>query len=306
MADRSDKPAATLGLRTGLIVLFVVALAFVALVAGGWFDNRPATDQAEAPPLVPLEAVLSDDATRQYLRQLDLYAPETAATLRAQAQLAIRSGEDHTMLADLVLRALLSQFQSDALHLRRAQPDDFDAILAHLRTGFQTLSASASPWCDATAVETLLKRSETDLLAALLAEFEYDSAAYRWVLQWGGIYLKAADRARRYPVFHGPRSARDKAVLQDYGRALAGREWSLALQIASFSQAEGQGYAPMRQAIDSMDVCKLAITVVDLSDRLPSQTRARIWAELMPEIFYGNTPYVLSLVTDYFFLDSAE
>ncbi len=303
MTDRRDRAEATLGLRTGLIILLAVALAFVALMAGGWFDNRLATGQAEAPALVPLEAVLSDDATRQYLRQLDLYAPETATALRAQAQIAMRSGEDQNMLADLVLRALLSQFQRDALRFRYAQPEDFDAILAHLRTGFQTLSGAASPWCDANAVETLLKRADTDLIDTLLAEFEYDGAAYRWVLQWGGIYLKAADRAGRYPVRYGPRSAYDKTVLQDHGRALASREWALALQIASFSQAEGQGYAPMRQAIDSIDVCKLAITVVDLSDDLPTQTRARIWAELMPEIFYGNTPYVLALVTNYFFID---
>ncbi len=58
----------------------------------------------------------------------------------------------------------------------------------------------------------------------------------------------------------------------------------------------------MREVIESIDVCKLAVTAVDLSDSLPEANRGRIWAELMPEIFYGNTPYVLMLVTDYFFL----
>jgi len=297
-APHPSKP----GLRTGLITLAAVTAVFIALLISGVFQADPKLTQADGPAALTIEAVLPDPATAVYLRQFEQYAPIDAQMLRYEAQAAIKGGAGETAITDLVLRATLAQFQKSALDLRRASTDDFDAILNHLRTGFATLARSDSPWCEATSVETLLKRSQTDLIDTLLAQFEYDSDAYRWLLEWGGLYLQATDRARRYPVQHGRKTARDKTVLQQQGLALGSKEWALALQIATFSQAEGQGYAQMRDVIESIDVCKLAVTAVDLSDSLPEANRGRIWAELLPEIFYGNTPYVLVLVTDYFFL----
>ena len=290
------------GLRTGLITLAAVTAAFIALLVSGVFQADPKVTHADGPAAATIEAVLPDQSTAVYMRLFEQYAPIDAQMLRYEAQAAIKGGGGEAAITDLVLRATLAQFQKSALDLRRASTDDYDAILNHLRTGFATLARSDSPWCEATSVETLLKRSQTDLIDTLLAEFEYDSDAYRWVLEWGGLYLQTTDRARRYPVQHGRKTARDKTALQQQGLALGTKEWALALQIATFSQAEGQGYAQMRDVIESIDVCKLAVTAVDLSDSLPEANRGRIWAELLPEIFYGNTPYVLVLVTDYFFL----
>jgi len=297
-AHRTPEP----GLRTGLISLAVVTAAFIALFLSGVFRADPKLTPADGPVTVTVEAILSDSATAMYMRRFEQHAPIDAQMLRYEAQAAIKGGAGKAAIADLILRATLAQFQKSALDLRRASTDDFDAILAHLRVGFAAMARSDSHWCEASSVETLLKRSQTDLIAVLLAEFEYDSEAYRWALEWGGLYLQATDRARRTPVPHGRRTLRDKTVLQQQGLALGTKEWALALQIATFSQAEGQGYAQMREVIESIDVCKLAVTAVDLSDELPEANRGRIWAELMPEIFYGNTPYVLALVTDYFFL----
>jgi len=296
------KTPSPLGLRTGLIVLVVVAAAFLALIASGRMDGDPILTHGDTDPQTSLETVLSDPATRQYLGQLDQYAPETAQALRSEAAAAIRSGASKDRLSNMVLRAQLAEMQGQALYLRYASTADYDAILGGLRSGFQALATAESHWCEAASVETLLKRSETDLIDTLLAEFSYDSPAYRWLLDWSGTYLEAADRARRQPARRGPRTGYDKDVLQQRGLAMGSKQWALALQIANFSQAEGQGYAPMRQTLNNIDVCKLAIAVVDLSDSLPEPNRGRIWSQLLPEIFYGNTPYVLALVTDYFFL----
>lgn len=256
----------------------------------------------DPPSIATVEAVLGDASSAQFMRDLERYAPIDAKMLRREAQLAIKAGATRDDLADLLLRAMLVQFQKGALDIRRARVDDYDAILAPLRSGLQTLSQQNSTWCEAAEIEHLLRLSPEDMITRMVSEFSGDQEAYHWVLAWGGRYLRAADTARRSPTQHGARTAVDKAVLQQYGLQLGAKEWGLALQVASFSRAEGQGYSEMRQVIESIDVCELGITVVDLSDALPADNRARIWAELLPEIFYGNTPYVLALVTDYFFI----
>ena len=93
-----------------------------------------------------------------------------------------------------------------------------------------------------------------------------------------------------------------EAILQQEGLALGSEQWALALQIAAFANSEGTSYGQMQEVIAGMDVCELGIAVETVSARLPSDVRTRIWADLMPEIMVGNTPYVMYRITDYFFI----
>ncbi len=290
------------GLRVGLSVLGSSVL--IVLMALGFAARSPAliadTPSKQAQP--QLEALMSDRATTQYLRSLDRNAPIAAQMLRLEASRAIEGGASEADLAHLVLRSLLAQLKTNALDLRNAHVSDYDAIVLHVGAGLEHLKQSQSPWCQAVEVETLLKREPTDMVTALLSEFPYKSAAYDWALEWGELILTAANRARRDPVPHGRLTRLDKAALQQKGMEVGASQWALALQIANFSQAEGQGYREMREVIEAIDVCRLGITAADLSARIPSSHRGRIWADLLPEIFYGNTPYVIARVTDYFFI----
>lgn len=292
-------PITTIGLRTGLTILALVCIGTFAALTLITVPPSPST-QVKSP--ASIAAALPDTVTAGYLRKLRRTSPETAEKLQQELQAAIRSGEAAPELADRVTRAALSEFKPNAPYILRASTGNYDRLLDHVRTGFEMMSESGSHWCEAVAVEGLLKLSVDDLIETLIDQFEYDSGGYRWALTWSGFYLDAAYQGQKLPHFHGQRSLQDKLALQEQGLAIGSREWALALQVAAFSQAEGQGYAPMREVIESIDVCKLGIAMVDLSDRLPEPNRGRIWSELMPEIFYGNTPYVLVVVTDYFFL----
>lgn len=291
-----------MGVAWGLIVLGLTAIA--ALLVIGLIPNspKPLGATTQAPVKHRLELALPDAATADYLSALDQYAPITAQMLRLEASQAIGKNASQNEVAALILNNLLSQFQTRALDLRSASVRDYDAILWHVRDGLRALSAQESGWCQATVLEHVLKNEPTEVITTFLEEFTYDGAAYRWLLEWGDLYLAATSRARQQPVRHGRLSGLDKAVLQQRGMELGASQWTLALQIATFSQAEGAGYRQMREVIDTIDVCRLGITAVDLSDRIPAANRGRIWADLMPEIFYGNTPYVIARVTDYFFI----
>lgn len=297
-----DRSRPTIGLRTGLIAIGIIGAAFLSAVFLTPSPSSPAPAATKPVQLPALESALPDAQTARFLRVFDKASPIRAQTLRLETGTALQNGADAGAAANMLLHALLYEFQTEALTLRYANVDDFDRLIAHLRTGFETLSSSGSSWCQATQVEALLKHSDTELIDVLLAEFEYPGPAYDWALQWGELYLSAAESARQTPTQHGPRSPFDKIVLQQHGVSFGAEQWTLALQIANFSQIEGQGHQQMREIIQSIDVCRLGIAIDDLSTRLPDGVRGRIWAELAPEIFYGNTPYVLYLVTDYFFL----
>lgn len=297
-----NKSRAPIGLKTGLIAFGVIGAAFLGALSMTLRSASPIPNEPAPQSMSQVEQVLSDAGTASFLRHFDRVSPIRAKLFRDEASAAIKNGVDQSKVAEMLLRALLYEFRANALTLRNARVEDFDQVLAHLRVGFEALKASDAKWCRAVTVEALLKQSETDLIASLVGEFRYPGAGYDWALRWGELYLGAAETALRAPTRHQPRNNYDKLVLQQQGLNLGARQWTLALQIANFSQVEGQGHRPMRQIIEAIDVCELGIAIDDLSTSLPGEVRGRIWAELAPEIFYGNTPYVLYLVTDYFFL----
>ena len=291
----------TIGLPLGLASLAVCGVILIA-----WFSlSRPVAPTPPAPPSSTQGEApdLQDPATRAFRSRLAAVAPAASATLEAELARARATDTPHQDQAQIVVRAAFAQFQDQALAMRSAATPGYDQLLGHVRSGLAALQASQSNWCKAHRIEALLRQPTPDLVEQVLSQFAYGTPQYDWLMQWGTLYLEAARQARTEPVRHGPRTARDKRVLQDYGRQLAAREWQLALQIAAFSQAEGQGYDTMRETIAGIDVCRLGITAIDLSAQLPEPVRGRIWAELLPELMYGNTPYALYLVTGYFFLD---
>lgn len=300
---RTKLPTRT-GLATGLVVLALVAACFVVLVVSGRFVVQSHQNPLPDAYYPSLSQTLDDPATATYLALLARRAPQTALRLEAEAAAAIREGANRDALASLILHATLFEFQRQAHLLRFAPTADYDGLLTHIQDGFVTLAAAKSPWCEAREISNLMQSTSSDLVDRVLVEFTYDSAAYYWALDWGTIILSAAAHAEMQPARRLPLSAYDKSVLQQQGLALGSKQWALALKIAAFSQSEGQGYRPMQDVIDSLDICELAIVAVDLSSHIPIQNRGRIWADLLPEIFAANTPYVFARITDYFFLSS--
>jgi len=136
----------------------------------------------------------------------------------------------------------------------------------------------------------------------LLAEFPYASPQYDWAMGWMTTILKAARQGQVQPTRYARPGFRDEAILQQEGLALGSEQWALGLQIAAFANSEGTSYAKMQEVVSGMNVCELGIAVETVSGRLPEDVRGRIWADLMPEIMIGNTPYVMYRVNDYFFI----
>ena len=289
------------GLKLGLISLVLVTVALVGVFLVG--PAPKPRGMVFYPPLsTGLLEVLDDTRTRAAVEALQSVAPEAYGTLDVTAKYAIAKGTTDDILARLTLEALFSQFQAQALSLRSARSEDYQAIIAGFSGGLGQMKSNQSPWCEGTTIANFLTQNEDELVPALLAEFPYQSPQYDWAMDWMVTVLSAMKQGQDSGQRYARPGARDEAILQQEGLALGSEQWALALQIAAFANAEGTSYGQMQEVIAGMDVCELGGAVETVSARLPRDVRARIWADLMPEIMVGNTPYVMYRVTDYFFI----
>jgi len=299
MAEAAGKQT---GIKLGLISLVLVMAGFLATFLLGPDVQAPpgANTSSDASPT--LLEILPDRSTRLTVEALRSVAPATYATLEGAARRAQADGASTQELSRLMLEALFSQFSEQAFSLRTADGAQYQLIIAGLAEGLITLKVSESRWCEGASLAAFLSQDESDLVSALLKEFPYGSAQYDWAMQWMTTVLTAAKTGQELPRSHARPGLRDEALLQQEGLALGSEQWGLALQIATFANAEGTSYAQMREAIANIDVCDLGIAVEQVSGRLPDDVRTRIWADLLPEIMLGNTPYIMWRVTDYFFI----
>lgn len=246
--------------------------------------------------------ILEDAPTRAAVEALRAAAPATYAALDAEAAYANADGADAAEISGLALEALFSQFQAQASAIKSAESTAHQDILAGLAGGLRQLKASNSAWCEGSTIAEYLTQNEDELVPSLLSEFPYQSPQYEWAMDWMTVVLNAAQQGQIRPRRYQRPGFRDETLLQQEGLALGSEQWALALQIAAFANSEGTSYAKMKEVIAGMDVCDLGIAVETVSARLPRDVRGRIWADLMPEIMVGNTPYVMWRVTDYFFI----
>ena len=290
------------GLSLGLISMALITAGFLGLFLFGPETQETIPGETSGAQASVLLEVLDDPATRGAVESLRAASPGTYAELTTAAAFAHADGADAQALSGLVLEALFSQFQSKAFTLRSAKSADYHRIISGLADGLGQLKTHESDWCEGSTIAAYLTQNDEDLVPSLLSEFPYGSAQYEWAMTWMTTILTVAKGARDQPLRHPRPGFRDEAVLQEQGLALGSEQWALALQIASFANAEGTSYRQMQEVISGMDVCELGIAVETVSERLPDDVRARIWADLMPEIMVGNTPYVMWRVTDYFFI----
>lgn len=291
-----------IGLRLGLITLGVVMIGFAGVfLFGPKVTPAPQTmpDISARPGLLD---ILDDVSTRRAVEALRAASPGTYVQLQSTSLTAHRDGANAHDLSLIVLQALFSEFQNQALTLRSAESVNYHAIISGLADGFRQLNAVDSKWCEGAQIAGFLTQNDADLVPTLLAEFPYRSPQYNWAMDWMTVTLSAAKQAQDRPQQHYRPGFRDEARLQQEGLALGSEQWALALQIAAFANSEGASYGKMKEVISGINVCDLGIAVETVSARLPSDVQGRIWSDLMPEIMVGNTPYVMWRVTDYFFI----
>ncbi|MEO1660873.1 MAG: hypothetical protein AAFR51_07790 [Pseudomonadota bacterium] len=290
------------GVKLGLISLALMAALFAGLFVFGPTRTAEKATAAQTGQAFDILTILNDAPTRGAVSALRAANPGTYSQLQTAAAFAHADDADAQALSMLVLEALFSQFKAQALTLRSADSAGYQAIISELGAGFEQLKSNNNAWCNGATVAVFLTKNDDDLIPSLLSEFPYQSPQYDWAMTWMSTVLNVAAESRRAPRRHAAPTDLDEVRLQQAGLDLSAQQWSLALQIGAFANAEGTSYAQMQDVVGSMNVCELGVAVAAVSGQLPRDVRARIWADLMPELMYGNTPYVIWRVNDYFFI----
>ena len=247
-----------------------------------------------------LDDYLRDEPSQQALARLKQVNPALYARLNRDVQ---KIPQMDATLRPLFLEALFGQLPDLAYYLQFASAETYSGIMRHIAEGLEKMHNQQSPWCRGAVVADFLSQNEDELIPALLAEFTYPGPQYDWAMRFMTRLLEAARQGQTQPVPHASPGPQDERLLQQAGLDFGTRNWSLALQIATFAHSEGQSYDQMRHVLASINVCELGVAVHTVSEALPEPVRARLWADLMPQLMIGNTPYALSRITDYFFID---
>ncbi len=290
------------GLRLGLVCLSLSGAAIAGFLQ--WSGAGAIPDQTPPEPveLHRLAEIFPDRPTQSALTALARADPVTYARLERLIQKAGPANTQPAELSPFILDAMFAQFRAQDYAMQYAETGHYAQILTRFAEGLKALAASDSAWCHGPQLVEFLSQNSHDLVPALLDHFDYASPQYIWAMAFMSDLMDAAHAARKAPIRHAPPRQADEVLLQKAGRALGAEQWQLALQIVAFANTEGQGYGPMQAVIAQLDVCALGQAVASVSGRLPATVSARIWADLMPEIMVGNTPYALARITDYFFI----
>ncbi|MEL7230916.1 MAG: hypothetical protein AAGJ85_00220 [Pseudomonadota bacterium] len=292
----------TIGLRAGLIILGLVAA--IGLVSALRADSLAVQIPSEPKKVeATLSERLTDSPTQAYLARLRAVSPAGINTLETEAERRLRAGASNGELAELVLLSILVELKRGAGAFKQAPTEHYDRIIHHAEDALKRLEDEDSPWCEGPHLAAYLEQDDTELISSLIALYPYESEGYIWAMVFGTMALDAMEAGRASPVRRNRPSGFEKAWLQRTGLALGSDQIVLGLQIMAFSQSEGQGYQEMQTAIEGIDACKLGLAAVQVSNSLPEPIRATIWADLLPELFHGNMPYVIWRVNDYFYLD---
>ena len=293
------RPAASL--TTGLCIFAITMAVFLGLT--GLALRAVSIDRAAPSRLVNQTLPKTGSAgTEAFLQSLQAFDAAAARRLFDDRDQYI-SPDQRPIRRYRTLQTAIQALSDAAIHMPNIESADYQRILNKVEHGLGLLSASKSDWCSAPRIARLVRLNDTDVLPAAIAVFAADPVGYDWLLDWTATILEAATKARRKPVFHGRRTARDKLLVQQAGRRLAADDWMLAVSIANFSYAEGQSYAAMQNAVQGINVCEAGQAFVMLSRNLPSQVNNRVLAELLPAVFSGRVDYALYLIRNYFFID---
>lgn len=294
----SEAPPRQINLSFGLITLGVVSVLALLLV---WrvLAQPTSSSASQTSPQIQTEAFpISAPSVERLVASLSEINPGRTDRLLFAAPQLPSTGAQRIALLETSLAVL----REEAAYIRYASLGDFADILIAFGDGVDALESAESHWCQASSLADLTRLNEDQLIPYLLRSLSSDDEAFEWSVQFFNRALLAARNGRVRPTRHGSRTQQDEAVVQFYGRQLGVERIPVALSVAAFSHSEGRDFATMRDAIEGVDVCELGDAFIDLSDRLPNDVKGRVMAELAPEIFYGNTPYVLYLLRGYFFI----
>ncbi|MEL6258432.1 MAG: hypothetical protein AAFQ67_05195 [Pseudomonadota bacterium] len=264
----------------GGMVLGVVALAFlvgwggpkvVASFTGG--GDKPAL-QASATPareLGSLGEVFSDKRGRAYLGKLKTLDASAFADL--ERTIAATPKDEAAQRLALFMHAQ-TLTQKNARTLAKADVKYFDQSLDVLNDSLKRAASRGARMCKGSFYEQFADGDFARAMGTVQSWLGSD-ALYDVAMDLNLITLNALEDGRTNPKSYGRLTNSDEQALQSVMFSLMGDK-----QFMSLMQAAQSG-ADEKAILRRVNICSMGSSLIDAFDKLPNETKGRLWAQTM-------------------------
>lgn len=263
-------------------VLLLVALVFLAvfkgpdLFSGG--SAKPAI-AAEAPSKGPLFDVYKDNASQAFL--VALQKADSKLYEDIEKTVKRRGNAPQTELNQLLMDESHKMLTRNASILAKADAKHFDAMLDWARSGLRAASRSGTQFCDGGFYTGFEGANQREVERMVRKMINMEGPLYEFGMKGNALMAEAIVDARRNPVDHGKVNSRDEQAVQGVVMSLMGDPQIMKLAMAANSSSP-------EQALRGVNVCTLADTLIGKFDRLPKDTKGRIFAQAMKDAGSAN------------------
>lgn len=253
----------------------VVALAFAAVAFWPSASDNGPPQSSMAEQSTSINALLpgtEEQKFAQVLKQVDE---------KAYLQLEQRLKRDGSN--DLKRQALLMETAQDVAYdhidaLAKSDVKHMDALLNDIMAGLQTASRSKTKLCKGSTYSALENMNQLQMGSFLEREIVNNASVQEFAVKLNRRILEAILDGRKNPKSYGKPDQSDKRALNALGPKLMSDPKIMRLIMAASTSANPQ------DALASIDVCDLSVSVLRVVDRLPEKTKARLWASSFDEV----------------------
>lgn len=286
------------GLWLGAIVSALVAGAFAVLVAVPSLtpgDNvREVETEAPASDRIALTDLAPDPRTRTFFNTLDATFPSAADELRLALIAAEARGADEAEKSLIILKAGFDPVMGSLDRLSRADIRFANEILSLTRTRLEALDASGAPYCQGSDLVEYAGLAEQELYRTVFDHIEPGDPLYVYMLDVTGLLLDAIRDARAYPKQYAGPSRSDLGALQTLGLSML-----TDADITRLLTTEGKSRSEMDEVLDEVNFCELGTRVIGRVERLPEETKSRLWYEGLRQLRINGIRRVIWMISTY-------
>ena len=160
--------------------------------------------------------------------------------------------------------------KSDVKHL--------DIILDEVIGGLQSASRSRAKLCQGATYASLEGKSQRQIEAFVEREVFTSPEVLEFGVKLNRQLLEAALDGQKNPKRYGALNAKDKRALDGLGMKLMTDPKIMRVLMAAGSSSNPE------EILATLDICDLSVSVLRVVDRLPKDTKSRLWASTFAEI----------------------
>ena len=162
--------------------------------------------------------------------------------------------------------------------LAKSDVKHMDLLMDEIMDGLKTASRSRAKLCQGATYASLEGMNQLQMGAFMEREIVSNPEVQQFAVKLNRRILEAAIDGRQNPKKYGTMNAKDKRALDGLGMKLMTDPKIMRVLMAAGSSSNPE------EVLATLDICDLSISVLRVVDRLPKETKARLWASSFAEV----------------------